>query len=100
MGGSGPPAVLQSQDRVFLSGEASAEEPIFRGCLAQRIPEETPAPGGEPSAAVGNIIDNTVLHLDPEKRCHISCFRGKEQGVTLTNDVRIKYILQYYNAAI
>lgn len=60
LGGRRQFAVLQSQDRTFLSGEATAEEPISRGCLAQGIPEETPAPGGEEgaqlvfSAAVGN----------------------------------------------
>lgn len=44
------PAILWSQDRSFLSGKAIAEESISRGCLAQRIPEETLAAGGEEEA--------------------------------------------------
>lgn len=45
-----PPAILWSQDRSFLSRKAIAEESISRGRLAQRIPEETPATGGEEEA--------------------------------------------------
>lgn len=52
MGGSRRPAIHPSQDRIFLSGKSGPEEPVFRGYLAQRIPEETPAAGGKQGLTV------------------------------------------------
>lgn len=47
VGGTRLPAIFQGTDWTFLPGKASVKEPISRGCPAERIPEETPASGGE-----------------------------------------------------
>lgn len=61
LGGSGLPAVLQSQDRIFLPGKAGAEEPISRGCLAQRLPEETHARQGEDETVICHCANKMLF---------------------------------------
>lgn len=87
LGGSGLPAVLRSQDRIFLSGKASAEEPISRGCLAPRIPEETPVPGGEKGARLLEMYFTEITqHIAAfracvihDKGCHMSRLEAKSR---------------------
>lgn len=64
VGGGEPCAILQSQDRVFLSRQGCAEEPFPGGCLAQRVPEETPAPGGENSCGYLTVLTKSIwIHI-------------------------------------